>query len=1197
MKRRRIYVWGMALLTTALFIRAGHNSSIPPAGNTNAPGEGNCTSCHSGVLNTIVSPFGGPLSLSISENGQPFNPNNGYTPGATYTISITASVPGITRYGFQATFINPTSLQGVGTFNPGPGTTVTSGSNNRTYVSHNNDTQAPGGSKTWTFNWTAPEGPNPPVVHLYITMNAANGNGNTGGDQIYAFNAPLQPAANQDNSIQCQVTGNNMNYCPGGTITVAYQATGSFSPNNTFALEISNPDGSFPGQTIGFGSSELSGVINGTIPPSLPNGTYRVRVNSTAPPVFGEPAPQPVNISPVNAQIFGLPPSVCIFDGPVCMQAMPNGGQFQGLGVIGNCFYPDQAGEGTFIITYSGTDGGCNFFTTETITVVGYPIIEAVIAGGGMGMPYELRAIGPMGLEYRWEPGGLVGQSVFVNPSQTTTYTVFGGVPGTNCVGSDTVTVFVGGSTNCDNYNVEMLYDGPNPVCAGQNVTVRAVGPPTFGSSFTWYVNGLPYISTGDILTIQVYGTTLIQVTGTAPDGCTDSDELTIAVTPADFELYAETTPASCPQCFDGSITIYPPGLAFYQVNGINYQSNVITGLAPGFYQITAGDANGCTQTISVEVGGGVEPCTFTLWVETQPASCSTCFDGAMTIYPEYLGIYYVNNLPYFSNVITGLAPGFYDVRATDSLGCVGQVFVEITSGGGCNVDAQIFGLPNEMCVSDPPVCLQAIPGGGTFSGPGFINEFCFSPAAAGIGFHYISYSGVTPDGCEFFTSTEVFVNECGGCFLEVYAYAQPETLCVGQSTTLMAEASSNIVDFRWFDPMGMPIGIGQMLPTVPQISGLYRVVATDLTQANCEAEAYVFVSVYEAPQFTAFGQNASCPTCNDGRIVVNPPTYMYSINGMPVDASGGVISGLTPGTYSVTAMDAFSMCSSSMMVTVGFNPPACPTPTGLTASNITPTGATLSWNSVSTATTYRVRYRPVSSNFWTTVATAATSVGLIGLTPSTQYVAQVAANCNGAFSPNSGLISFTTAAVGATCQQTAQFNVFQSAPGSVLVTWTLVQAATRYQIQYKPSNSVFWTTVNRDQPFTSALITGLQAGVTYQFRMRVVCGIQNMPWQGPINITLNGKAGDNLGDDELQAALFPNPNDGEFVLSLNAIEGKTNLRVFDVTGRTVYVSTVETQSGANQFTLNLRDVLSPGLYFLLTESIQGTATVKFSVK
>jgi hypothetical protein len=255
-----------------------------------------------------------------------------------------------------------------------------------------------------------------------------------------------------------------------------------------------------------------------------------------------------------------------------------------------------------------------------------------------------------------------------------------------------------------------------------------------------------------------------------------------------------------------------------------------------------------------------------------------------------------------------------------------------------------------------------------------------------------------------------------------------------------------------------------------------------------------------------------------------------------------------------------------------------------------------VSWNSVSAAVSYRLRYRPANGNFWTTVSTASTSLMLTGLTPATNYVAQVAANCGGSFSPNSGLISFTTPAPGVVCQQSATFNVFQSGPGTVLATWAWVDAATRYQVQYRPATSVFWTTVNRDQPTTSALITGLQAGVTYQFRLRVVCGTQSMPWQGPITFTPL-KVGQAMGDDQLQMTVFPNPNDGEFILSLNAIEGKTQLRIYDLTGRTVYVGAVETHSGANRFTLNLRDVLPSGLYFLFAESAQGTAAVKFNVK
>ncbi|MCS7086175.1 MAG: hypothetical protein NZ534_08895, partial [Bacteroidia bacterium] len=692
--------------------------------------------------------------------------------------------------------------------------------------------------------------------------------------------------------------------------------------------------------------------LTATIPLNLPPGQYRVRVNALAPPVEGQPAPQTVFIANATAQISGLPDVMCVNDPIVCMQANPPGGTFTGgPGVQGNCFNPGAAGEGVHLVSYSGvTAQGCQFFATDTVTVVGVPVIDATVSGGGGGTPYQLRAVGPPALNYVWQPGGLVGQMVFVNPSQTTTYTVYAGVQGSNCMGMDTVTVFVGGSTGCEGFNVQILYDGPNPVCSGQTVSFRA-SPPGFINSYTWTVNGMPTMTIGDVLTTQVFETTTVMLRGTSPAGCTDTAMYTLFVTQGNFQLSAQSTPASCPTCNDGTITIFPPGLAFYQVNGMPINGNVATGLPPGFYQVTAGDANGCVQTITVEVGGGNVGCTFLLTVQTEPASCNTCPDGAMFIFPNNLGVYYVNNVPYFSSVITGLLPGFYEVRATDSLGCVGQAFVQIpVDSGGCVVPAAIAPLPEQICTSDSPICLSATPPGGTFGGSGIVVlPFCtaFDPALAGPGVHTINYFGTTPNGCEFFASSTIVVIECG-CNLQVTAFAQPETLCVGQSAILTAQANLNNVLYTWFDQTGAIVGSSQAIAVAPSFPSSYRVEVRAANIPNCIAEASVFVSVYPVPQFTAVGQNASCQTCNDGRIVVNPPNLLYYVNGMPMTVTGGAITGLTPGTYSVTAMDSLTGCMSApMMVTVGFNPPACPTPTGLAASNITANSALLTWNAV----------------------------------------------------------------------------------------------------------------------------------------------------------------------------------------------------------------------------------------------------------
>ncbi|MCA0152317.1 immunoglobulin-like domain-containing protein [Winogradskyella vincentii] len=83
--------------------------------------------------------------------------------------------------------------------------------------------------------------------------------------------------------------------------------------------------------------------------------------------------------------------------------------------------------------------------------------------------------------------------------------------------------------------------------------------------------------------------------------------------------------------------------------------------------------------------------------------------------------------------------------------------------------------------------------------------------------------------------------------------------------------------------------------------------------------------------------------------------------------------------------------------------------PTGLAASNVATTTATLSWDAVPGAS-YDLRYREVGTSTWTTESVTGISSSLSGLTALTQYEAQVRSTCTGgATSAYSGLVNFTT--------------------------------------------------------------------------------------------------------------------------------------------------------------------------------------------
>jgi hypothetical protein len=103
-----------------------------------------------------------------------------------------------------------------------------------------------------------------------------------------------------------------------------------------------------------------------------------------------------------------------------------------------------------------------------------------------------------------------------------------------------------------------------------------------------------------------------------------------------------------------------------------------------------------------------------------------------------------------------------------------------------------------------------------------------------------------------------------------------------------------------------------------------------------------------------------------------------------------------------------------ALLSSPGCQPPSggsCGTPSGLNATNITQTSATLNWGSVSGATSYNLQWKLTAGSTWTTVTgLTGTSYGLSGLTAGTAYDYQVQAVCSSGSGNYSAASSFTTA-------------------------------------------------------------------------------------------------------------------------------------------------------------------------------------------
>jgi hypothetical protein len=156
---------------------------------TGAPGFANCTQCHSGVVNS------GPGMIDITTN----IPNNLYTPGQTYQISVTLNSGGgnQAKYGFMLAPMTGTTYKG--TLQATDGNCVVEPGGR--WITHTSTGNSGGvGSKIFSFNWTAPAAGAGTVI-LYAAGNCANGNGGDSGDQIYTTSLTL----NENMSVSTHV--------------------------------------------------------------------------------------------------------------------------------------------------------------------------------------------------------------------------------------------------------------------------------------------------------------------------------------------------------------------------------------------------------------------------------------------------------------------------------------------------------------------------------------------------------------------------------------------------------------------------------------------------------------------------------------------------------------------------------------------------------------------------------------------------------------------------------------------------------------------------------------------------------------------------------------------------------------------------------------------------------------------------------
>lgn len=154
-------------------------------GMTGAPGESNCTQCHSGAVQNGTT----ENVLVISQGG---NPVNSYTPGQQYNVNLSMASNPVKR-GFQATALNSSNLMAGSFTGVSSNTSINGGA--KKYANHTSSSNTAANAASWNWTWTAPAAGTGNVT-FYVATNKTNNNNNDNGDMIYLSQHTITEASN-----------------------------------------------------------------------------------------------------------------------------------------------------------------------------------------------------------------------------------------------------------------------------------------------------------------------------------------------------------------------------------------------------------------------------------------------------------------------------------------------------------------------------------------------------------------------------------------------------------------------------------------------------------------------------------------------------------------------------------------------------------------------------------------------------------------------------------------------------------------------------------------------------------------------------------------------------------------------------------------------------------------------------------------
>ncbi len=265
--------------------------------------------------------------------------------------------------------------------------------------------------------------------------------------------------------------------------------------------------------------------------------------------------------------------------------------------------------------------------------------------------------------------------------------------------------------------------------------------------------------------------------------------------------------------------------------------------------------------------------------------------------------------------------------------------------------------------------------------------------------------------------------------------------------------------------------------------------------------------------------------------------------------------------------------CTSySNPVFVGVAPQTCAAPTGLSATYDAFADAIFaSWNAVLGASSYEVEAPGVEN-----IITNIPNVNVPSPGPGI-YTIRVRSICE---TGTSAWVSTTVVVSDAACPTpVVNFVDVDFENEEVRVSWTPVPGAQGYRLTGSLVDAVNGGPLLTGDADIIIIYASIPQGVDYDLQVTTVCaeGLESAPSE--VQIIALRRYRSSLVTD---VKVYPNPTRGAFEIEFASAEsGTATLELTDATGRTVYRTTFEAVKGNNQYSVNVTDSVSSGLYLL----------------